>query len=116
MQTPYKTVTLEIVEKVVALCQKHTVSNGGMLEIYDDPGGINRIMVIINGISGERLKKLNPIGAFFCNYTAPGVISIDEKPDHDETEDKKIYREIVKKTVDELLEGKFPDSSHFQLD
>ena len=116
MQTPYKSVTLEIVEKVVALCKKHTIANGGMLEIYDDPGGINRIMIIINGISKEKLEKLSPIGAFFCNYTAPGVISIDENPQHDETADKKAYREIVKKTVDELLEGKFPNISHFRLD
>ncbi len=116
MQTPYKSVTLEIVEDVLALCKQHTVANGGMLEIYDDPGGINRIMVIINGISGEKLEKLSPIGAFFCNYTAPGVISIDENPQHDETEDKKIYREIVKKTIDKLLEGEFPDPSHFRLD
>lgn len=116
MQTPYKSVTLEIIEKVVTLCKKHTVANGGILEIYDDPGGINRIMVIINGISKEKLEKLSPIGAFFCNYTAPGVISIDENPKHDETADKKVYREIVKKTIDELLEGKFPDISQFRLD
>ncbi len=116
MQTPYKSVTLEIVEEVLAICKKHTVANGGILEIYDDPGGINRIMVIINGTSGEKLEKLSPIGAFFCNYTAPGVISIDENLQHDATTDKKIYREIVKKTVDKLLEGEFPDPSHFCLD
>ena len=116
MQAPYKTVTVEVVERIVSLCQKYTIANGGILEIYDDPGGINRIMIIINGISGKKLKKLNPIGAFFCNYTAPGVISIDENPDHDETKDKKIYRSIIKKTIDELLKGGFPDPSDFHLD
>ena len=116
MQTPYKFITLEKIEKVVALCKKYTVANGGMLEIYDDPGGINRIMVIINGTSGGKIEKLSPIGAFFCNYTAPGVISIVENPTHDEAGDKIIYRMIVKKTIDKLLEGAFPDPSFFQLD
>jgi|TARA_B110000438_G_scaffold288594_1_gene322235 hypothetical protein len=116
MQTPYKSVTLEIVENVIALCQKNSIPNGGLLEVYDDPGGINRIMVIINGISGEKLEKLNPIGAFFCNYMAVGVISLEEDPKHDETQDKKLYRQLVKETIDQLIEGKFPERSHFCLD
>ena len=115
MQIPYKFVTLKTIENILVLCKKHTVANGGVLEIYDDPGGINRIMVIINGTSGEKLEKLSPIGTFFCNYTAPGVISIDENPQHDEMTDKKIYREIVKKTIDILLDGKFPELSYFRL-
>jgi len=116
MQKPYKFVTLEIIDEILVLCKKHTVANGGILEIYDDPGGINRIMVIINGTSGKKLEKLSPIGTFFLNYAASGVISIDENSQHDETTEKKIYREIVKKTIDILLEGKFPDPSYFKLD
>jgi hypothetical protein len=109
MHSVYRTASLEDVFRIVDFCNSHTVKKGGLFEVYPDPGG-NLFMIIVNSCSELDLKRrLNPLGAFYCNYAGPGVITIEEEDPHfDGVESRKRYVTAIKQVIDILLAEGFP--------
>ncbi len=109
MHAVYKAVSIEDVQRVVAYCRQHTTQNGGLFEIYpgEDP---TMAMVIVNSRYDEnQVNSLRPLGAFYCNFTAPGVISIEEEdPHYDGTESRKRHVIAIKQVIDTLLKKGYP--------
>ena len=104
MQTPYRKVKFEDVERLVSWCQDHAARKGSLFEVYKDPGGINRIMVIVNYLTRQKERRtLKPLGTFYCNYIAPGIISVDEYPEQQETPSNLEKIKRIKLLIDRLL-------------
>jgi len=103
MHAVYKAVPLEDIHRVLDYCRNHMKNNGSLFEVY--PGQDNMEMVIVNACSGEDdLKQLRPLGAFYCNFVAPGVISIEEEDPHfDGAESRKSHVLAIKQVIDILL-------------
>ena len=112
MHTVYRTASFEDVLRVVDYCRNHTVKNGGLFEVYPDPDG-NLFMIIVNSCSESDSKhQLRPIGAFYCNYAGPGVITIEEENPHfDGVEPHKRHIAAIKQVIDILLKEGFPGTS-----
>jgi hypothetical protein len=108
MHAVYKAVPLEDIHRVLDYCRNHMKNNGGLFEVY--PGQDNMEMVIVNACSGEEdLKQLYPLGAFYCNFVAPGVISIEEEDSHfDGAKTRKRHVEAIKQVIDILLKEGYP--------
>lgn len=109
MHAVYKAVPLEDVQRIIDYCREHTTNNGGLFEVYPGPEG-NMTMMIVNAHSGEdSLSALRPIGAFYCNFVAPGVISIeDDDPHFDGAESRKRHVQAIKQVIDILLKEGYP--------
>ena len=104
MQKPYRTVLFEDIERLVAWCRDHVTKTGGIFEVYYDPAGINRIMVVVNSLKEQHnVRILQPVGVFYCNYVAPGVISLDEDPEEDGLASRFDAIKKVKQIIDQLL-------------
>jgi hypothetical protein len=108
MHAVYKAVPLEDIQRVLDYCRSHMKNNGGLFEVY--PGQDNMEMVIVNACSGENgLKQLCPLGAFYCNFVAPGVISIEEEDPHfDGAKTRKRHVRAIKQVIDILLKEGHP--------
>lgn len=109
MHAVYKAVSFEDVQRVIAYCQDHTIQNGGLFEVY--PGeGPHMVMMIVNSNSGEGpTNTFRPLGAFYCNFIAPGVISIEEEDPHfDGAESRKRHVKAIKQVIDILLDKGYP--------
>ena len=109
MHCVYRTVSVEDVFRVVDFCSSHTVKNGGLFEVYPDPEG-NLFMVIVNSCSALDSKhRFQPLGAFYCNYAGPGVITIEEEDLHfDGVESRRRHVTAIKQVIDILLAEGFP--------
>ena len=109
MHSVYRTASLEDVTRIVNYCQNNTVKNGGLFEVYPDPDE-NLFMVIVNSCSESDSKhQLRPLGAFYCNYAGPGVITIEEEDFHfDGTGSYKRHVTAIKQVIDILLKKGFP--------
>lgn len=109
MHAVYKAVSIEDVQRIVEYCRHHTIQNGGLFEVYpgEDP---TMVMVIVNSCcDGDQINSLRPLGAFYCNFTAPGVISIEEEdPHYDGTESRKRHVKAIKQVIDILLKKGYP--------
>ena len=115
MQIPYRKVTFEDVGRLVAWCKDYSTPRGGLFEIYEDPGGINRIMVIVNSVTWqEDGRMLRPLGTFYCNYMAPGVISLDDHSENEEMPLSLININRIKRIIDRLLQEACP-GAHIDL-
>ena len=109
LQTIYKAISPEEMERVLSYCKENTRKKGGPFEIY--PGEINsQIMVLVNSNYGEEsIEKLKPLGSFYCNYMGEGIISLDEEePDNDTMPSAKAHIKAIKKVIDILIEKAYP--------
>lgn len=109
MHAVYKAVPLEDVQRVIDYCRDHTIKNGGFFEVYPGPKE-NMAMMIVNACSGEEyLKPLRPIGAFYCNFAGPGLISIEEEDPHfDGAQSRSRHVQAIKQVIDILLKEGYP--------
>jgi len=110
MHAVYKAVALEDIQRIIDYCRDHTINNGGLFEVYPGPNP-NMAMMIVNSCSGEEepLNSLRPLGAFYCNFVAPGVISIEEEDPHfDGADSRKQHVKAIKQVIDILLEKGYP--------
>lgn len=109
MHAVCKAVSFEDVQRVIEYCQRHTVSNGGLFEVYPGPDPA-MAMIIVNSCSREGpVDSLRPLGAFYCNFVAPGVISIEEEDPHlDGADSRKQYVKAIKQVIDIILEKGYP--------
>ncbi len=110
MHAVYKAVPLEDINRIVDHCRDHMKNNGGLFEVY--PGQEdNMAMVIVNACSGE-YSMLRPVGAFYCNFVGPGVISIEEEDPHfDGAESRKRHVQAIKQVIDILLKDGYPGNT-----
>ena len=108
MHNVYRTASLENVIRIVEYCRNHTVKNGGLFEVYPDPDE-NLFMIIVNSCSESNSKHFRPLGAFYCNYAGPGVITIEEEDSHfDGAKSRKRHVIAIKQVIDILLKKGFP--------
>ncbi len=108
MHTVYKTVPPEDAERILEYCRANNVKNGGLFEVYPGPDG-GLVMVIVNSCSesGPR-NALRPLGAFYLNYSGPGVISIEEEDPHfDGSLSRRRHVAAIKQVIDLLLKEGF---------
>jgi len=109
MHVVHCTAPLEDVLRIVEYCRNYNVKNGGLFEVYPDPDEI-LFMIIVNSCSEtDPNHQLRPLGAFYCNYSGPGVITIeDEDPHFDGAESRKRHVAAIKQVIDILLKEGFP--------
>ena len=109
MHSVYRTVSPEDVFRIVDFCSHNNVKNGGLFEVYPDSGG-SLFMVIVNSCSELDSKhRPHPLGAFYCNYAGPGVITIEEEDPHfDGVESRRRHVTAIKQVIDILLAEGFP--------
>ena len=109
MHSVYRTASLEDVFRIVDYCRLHTVKNGGLFEVYPDPDE-NLFMVVVNSCSeSDSMHQLRPLGAFYCIYVGPGVLTIEEEDPHfDGAESRKRHVTAIKQVIDILLKDGFP--------
>ncbi len=109
MHAVYKAVPFEDTVRIIHYCQEHTVKNGGLFEVYPGPDG-GLTMIIVNSASEEEsLDRFRPLGAFYLNYVAPGVISIEEEDPHfDGAESRKRHVKAIKQVIDILIQEGYP--------
>ena len=109
MHSVYRTAPLEDVLRIVDYCRNYTVKDGGLFEVYPDHGE-NLFMIIVNSCSeSDAVHQLRPLGAFYCNYAGPGVITIEEEEPHfDGAKFRKRHVAAVKQVIDILLKKGFP--------
>ncbi len=108
MHAVYKAVPYEDVMRILEYCSANTVRNGGLFEVY--PGGGDLSMVVVNsGSTDGPVQDDRPLGAFYLNYVAPGVISIEEEDPHfDGEESRKRHVKAIKQVIDILLQKGYP--------
>ncbi len=109
MHSIYRTASPEDVFRIVDFCSSNNVKNGGLFEVYPDSGG-SLFMVIVNSCSEFDSKhRPHPLGAFYCNYAGPGVITIEEEDPHfDGVESRRRHVTAIKQVIDILLAEGFP--------
>ncbi len=109
MHAVYKAVSLEDIQRVIDYCRAHTQKESGLFEVYPGPEE-NMTMMIVNACSGEEpLDALRPVGAFYCNFVGPGVISIEEEdPQFDGVPSRKRHVQAIKQVIDILLKEGYP--------
>ena len=109
MHSVYRSVSLQDVIRIVGFCSNHNVKKGGLFEVYPDPEG-NFFMIIVNSCSELDSKRcLHPLGAFYCNYAGPGIITIEEEDPHfDGVESRRRHVTAIKQVIDILLAEGFP--------
>ncbi len=109
MHAVYKAVPLEDIQRVIDYCRNDQKLNNDLFEVYPGPEE-NMAMMIVNACSGESsLSALRPVGAFYCNFAGPGVISIEEEDPHfDGATSRKQHVQAIKQVIDLLLKDGFP--------
>ena len=99
MHTVYKALAPENVESIIAYCQDHTIQNGGLFEVYSD-GLVTTI--VVNSKDGP-MEQFHPLGAFYCNFLGPGIISLEEQnPGHDSMLSVQNHIKAIKQIIDSL--------------
>ncbi len=99
MHTVYKALAPENVESIIAYCQDHTIQNGGLFEVYSD----GLVTTIVVNSKGEPMEQFHPLGAFYCNFLGPGIISLEEQnPNHDSMSSVQKHTKTIKQTIDSL--------------
>lgn len=101
----YKKVTPAEMSRIVDTCKRQTVQQGGPYEVYPDPKGEERYLIIINSLSpgGDSAERF-PLGSFYCNYQGPGTLSLMEDPAHDGDPKRLEQLERVKRRIDSFLQ------------
>ena len=109
MHSVYRTAPLEDIIRIVDYCRNCSVKKGGIFEVYPDPRE-SLFMIIVNSCSeSDPMDRLRPLGAFYCNYVGPGVITIEEEDPHfDGAESRKRHVVAIKQVIDILLREGFP--------
>ena len=101
MHTVYKALAPEDGEQIILYCQDHTIQNGGLFEVY--PDGL--VTTVVVNSTDKAMGQFLPMGAFYCNYLGPGIISLEEKnPDHDSMSSVKNHTNAIKQIIDSLTE------------
>ena len=79
-------------------------NHGGLFEVYASPGE-DVHMVIVNACAEDGPShQFRPLGAFYCNYMGPGIISIEEEDPHfDSVGSVKRHVAAIKQVIDLLL-------------
>jgi hypothetical protein len=104
LHTVYKALPIEDIDRIIAYCRKHTVQKGGVFEVYPDPDGLKTMVVVNARPEDEPLEKFRPLGAFYCNYLGPGIISLEEEePHHDGMPSAQNHVQAIKQTIDALI-------------
>ena len=104
MHTVYKALPIEDVDHIIAYCRKHTVQKGGVFEVYPGPDDLMTMVVVNSCPEEEPLDKFRPLGAFYCNYLGPGIISLEEEePHHDGMPSAQSHIKAIKQTIDTLI-------------
>jgi hypothetical protein len=104
LHTLYKALAPEDVELIIAYCRDHTIQNGGLFEVYPDPDRSVTTVVVNSRHENEPLENFRPVGAFFCNYFGPGIISLEEEDLHyDGMASAKNHIKDIKKNIDTLI-------------
>jgi hypothetical protein len=100
----YKALSPEDIELIIAYCQDHTIQNDGLFEVYPDPDGSVTTVVVNSRQESEPLENFRPVGAFFCNYLGPGIISLEgEDPHYDGMASAKNHIKAIKQNIDTLI-------------
>ncbi len=109
MHTVYRAVPFEDVQRILDYCRNHTVKNGGLFEVYPSTD-TDLEMVLVNSCSDDApANERRPLGAFYCNYSGPGVISIEEEdPYFDGAEAGRRHVAAIKQVIDILLKHGYP--------
>ncbi|MBT3513796.1 MAG: hypothetical protein HN474_00585 [Nitrospina sp.] len=109
MHSIYRTASVEDVFRIVDFCSSNNVKNGGLFEVYPDSAE-NLFMIIVNSCSELDSKyRSHPLGAFYCNYAGPGVITIEEEDPHfDGVNSRRRHVTAIKQVIDILLAKGFP--------
>jgi hypothetical protein len=104
LHTLYKALPPEDVELIIAYCQDHTIQNSGLFEVYSDPDGSVTMVIVNSRQESEPLENFRPVGAFFCNYLGPGIISLEEEdPQYDGMTSAKNHIKAIKQNIDTLI-------------
>ena len=114
MHTVYKALLPEEVERIIAYCRDHTISNGGIFEIYTGSKESEKMVLVNSSHENESLKQFQPMGIFYCNYFGPGIISLEEEdPDHDSMPSARHHIQVIKQTIDTLIKHGYPGANIF---
>jgi hypothetical protein len=101
LHTVYKALAPENVESIIAYCQDHTIQNGGLFEVYSD----GLVTTIVVNSKDEPMEQFHPLGAFYCNFLGPGIISLEEQnSDHDNMSSVQNHIKAIKQTIDSLAQ------------
>ena len=112
LHTVYKALPIEDVERIIAYCQSHTIQDGGLFEVYPGPEGMMKMVVVNSAPEDEPLDKFRPLGAFYCNYLGPGIISLEEEdPHHEGMPSAKRHNKAIKQMIDILIRQGFPGTN-----
>jgi hypothetical protein len=104
LHTLYKALAPGDVELIIAYCQYHSIQNGGLFEVYPDPDGSVTTVVVNSRQESEPLENFRLVGAFFCNYLGPGIISLEEEdPHYDGMASAKNHVKDIKQNIDILI-------------
>jgi len=109
MHAVYKAVAVADIQRIIDYCRDHMKNNGGLFEVYPGPED-NMVLIVVNACSGEiSFSALRPVGSFYCNFIAPGVISIEEEDPHfDGVDSRKRHVQAIKQVIDILLKEGYP--------
>jgi hypothetical protein len=62
-----------------------------------------KLVVVNSRPEDELLDKFRPLGAFYCNYLGPGIISLEEEdPHHEGMPSAKHHIKAIKQVIDNL--------------
>lgn len=101
MHTVYKALPIEDVERIIAYCR----NKGGLFEVYPGPDCKTHMVVVNSRPEDEPLDKFCPLGAFYCNYLGPGIISLEEEePNHDGMPSAQSHIKAIKEVINKLLD------------
>ena len=104
MHTVYKALPPEDLQHIIEYCQNNTIHNTGLFEVYPDPEGLVTTIVVNSCSENEPLENFHPLGAFFCNYLGPGIISLEEEdPHYDGIQSAKHHINAIKQTIETLI-------------
>ena len=109
LQTVYKAISPDEMERVLSYCKENTRKKGGPFEIYPDE--INsQVMFLVNSrYEKEYIENLKPLGSFYCNYRGEGIISLDqEETNYDAMPSAQKHVQVIKQVVDILIEKAYP--------
>ena len=108
----YKTASPQDMQRIITHCRKHSVKNGGPFEVYPGPEDDTHMVIVNPCPDGGSPDTSQPLGAFYCNYNGPGVISIEEIEEEDphsaDAKTRQQRLEALKQVIDQLLTGEEP--------
>ncbi len=103
LHTVYKALSKDDVDRIIIYCKDNTIPKGGVFEVYPRSDGMMTMIVVNSPPEDEPLDKFRPLGAFYCHYLGPGIISLDEAdPHHEGMPSAKLHIKAIKKVIDDL--------------